>query len=231
MNSTAHPGDVRAVLFDLDGTLLDTAPDLVGALNHVRELEGLANAPVAEYRAYVSQGALGLLGAGMPAGDDGQMSRRRQQFLDFYALNSLRATVLFDGVERMLTELEASGLPWAIVTNKPAYLTGPILDAFGWASRSSCVVCGDTLARAKPYPDPVLHACELLGIKPAEALMVGDDPRDVQSAEAAGAWPVLAAYGYGAAAMMESATAPALIAHQPQDVLAMAGLGPVYRRP
>lgn len=230
MSAASLPVGVRAVLFDLDGTLLDTAPDLIGALNHVRGLENLDSAPVARYRAYVSQGALGLLRAGMPPGDDRQMARRRQQFLDFYALNSLRATALFEGVERTLTGLEENGLPWGIVTNKPTYLTDPILEAFGWLGRTGCVVCGDTLSRAKPHPDPVLHACQLLGIAPADALMVGDDTRDLEAAEAAGAVPVLAAYGYGAGQVLESAAVPGLIAHHPEDVLAMAGLVPLRVR-
>lgn len=217
--------EVRGVLFDLDGTLLDTAPDLVGALNHVREHEGMSRVPVEQYRAFVSQGALGLLRAGMPAVGEAILEQRRQRFLRFYAEHSLRDTLVFEGVELMLEMLERHRLPWGIVTNKPEYLTHPILEAFGWAGRAACVVCGDTLPRAKPFPDPVLLGCERLGAGPAQVLMVGDDPRDLDAAEAAGSLAVLAAYGYGAQAVLDSGRRLQRVAHQPGDVLAMAGIG------
>lgn len=216
--------NIRAVLFDLDGTLLDTAPDLVAALNHVRGLEGFPEAAVAKYREFVSQGALGLLRAGMPGTDDAHMERRRQHFLDYYGKHSLVGTMAFDGVEELLGTLESQGLPWGIVTNKPEYLTHPVLKGFEWNVRAACVVCGDTLPRAKPFPDPVLLACERLGVEPETALMVGDDPRDLDAAEAAGAQPVLAAYGYGAEHVFATDRKLVHVAQTPQDVLAMAGI-------
>jgi phosphoglycolate phosphatase len=212
------------VLFDLDGTLLDTAPDLVGALNHVRALEDLPPVPLAELRPFVSQGALGLIRAGMPAAEEAATERRRRLFLDYYERHSLLGTAAFEGVEELLLRLENAGLPWAVVTNKPEYLTHPILEAVGWARRAACVVCGDTLPRNKPHPDPVLLACERSGAAPGRSLMVGDDPRDLLAARAAGSGPVLAAYGYGARAVLESGDEVKMVAHLPGDVARFAGL-------
>jgi phosphoglycolate phosphatase len=217
---------IRALLFDLDGTLLDTAPDLVAALNHVREQEGLAPAAVADYRAYVSQGAAGLIHNGLPPGDDRRFERRRESFLAYYQAHSMEATRAFAGVEPMLRELEKCGIPWAVVTNKPEYLTHPILEALGWSDRVAGVVCGDTLSRSKPDPAPVRRACELTDCDPGEALMVGDDARDLQAARAAGAGPVLAAYGYGAEAVLASAEPVEFRVDLPGDVLSLAGLTP-----
>lgn len=214
-------GQIRAVLFDLDGTLLDTAPDLIAALNHVRQYEGHTEAPVEQFRALVSQGALGLLKAGMPPADDHVTQRRRQRFLDFYAQNSLQHTVAFDGVEPLLAELESRAIAWGIVTNKPEYLTHPVVAAFGWTNRAGTVVCGDTLSKAKPHPDPIWLACEQLAVRAQDCLMVGDDVRDIEAAIAARATPVLAAYGYGAAQVLSAAEVPAHIARTPAQVLPM----------
>ena len=209
----------RAALFDLDGTLLDTAPDLVGALNVLRREEGLAEAPVADFRAYVSQGSLGLIRAGLPPADEAQESRWRQRFLDWYERNMLRATQPFQGVEGLLDELDRRAIPWAVVTNKPEFLTLPLLAQLGWKGRAGCVICGDTLTTAKPHPAPVLLACELLGVEPAAAIMVGDDPRDMEAAEAAGTTPVLMSYGYGVQAALTAALPPAHVLDQPAEIL------------
>lgn len=211
---------VTAVLFDLDGTLLDTAPDLVGSLNALRVSEGLPAAPVAEYRRFVSRGALGLIRAGLPdRGPDAEAEWRRR-FLAHYERNSLVDTKPFDGVERILGALEAQGIAWGIVTNKPEFLTLPIVDALGWASRAACVVCGDTLAVSKPDPAPVLLACERAGAQPSASLMVGDDPRDLEAGEAAGARSVLAAYGYGAQEVLDAGRAVHAVIARPEDLLA-----------
>lgn len=200
------------VLFDLDGTLLDTAPDLVGALNHLRVSEGLAAVPVRDYRRFVSRGALGLIRAGLPDEGPEREAERRRDFLAWYGDHSLDATAPFDGVERLLTVLDERGVPWGIVTNKPTFLTLPILDALGWSERAAAVVCGDTLEVSKPDPAPVHHACAQVGADAARSTLVGDDPRDLEAAERAGALAVLAAYGYGAGEVLEtSATPPVLI--------------------
>lgn len=201
-----------AVLFDLDGTLLDTAPDLVGALNFLRVEEGLKPAPIADYRRFVSQGALGLIRAGLPAEGPEREAERRQAFLDWYEAHSLDATAPYDGVGTLLGALDEREIPWGIVTNKPTYLTGPILDALGWSDRAGSVVCGDTLSVAKPDPAPVHHACLPLGVEASRCALVGDDPRDLEAAERAGALPVLAAYGYGAEeALAARQTRPVLL--------------------
>ena len=218
---TVAPGERRvdAVLFDLDGTLLDTAPDLVGALNHLRVEEGLAAAPVEQYRPLVSQGALGLIRAGLPDRGPVEEARRRQRFLDWYEQHSLDHTAPFPGIEHLLDTLEQAGVPWAVVTNKPTFLTLPILEALDWRRRAGAVVCGDTLSVSKPDPAPVLHACEALGVSPAYSAMVGDDPRDVDAGEAAGALSVLASFGYGAAAVLASTRRVEAIVEQPAELL------------
>jgi 2-phosphoglycolate phosphatase len=198
---------LQAVLFDLDGTLLDTAPDLVGALNFLRKEEGLPPVAVSEYRRFVSRGALGLIREGLPSRGAEEEARRRQRFLDWYETHSLDATGPFPGVEELLASLEAQGVIWGIVTNKPTFLTLPILEAIGWSRRAGSVVCGDTLAVSKPDAAPVLRACRELGVDPGRAAMVGDDPRDLEAGEAAGCLAVLAAYGYGAAEVLNSGIA------------------------
>ncbi len=188
---------IAAVLFDLDGTLLDTAPDLVGTLNHLRVAEGLPVAPVETYRRFVSRGAIGLIREGLPDQGEAIREERRLRFLDHYARNSMVHSRAFEGVEDTLASLESRGIPWGVVTNKATFLTLPILDALGWSVRAACVVCGDTLAVNKPDPAPVRLACELAGADPAFTMMVGDDRRDIEAGASAGALPVLAAWGYG----------------------------------
>jgi phosphoglycolate phosphatase len=207
------------VLFDLDGTLLDTAPDLVGALNVLRVEAGLEAAPVDEFRPYVSQGALGLIRAGLPACGPQEEARRRLRFLEWYEAHSLDHTAPFPGVESMLARLEEAGVPWAVVTNKPTFLTLPLLDALGWQDRAGAVVCGDTLSVSKPDPAPVLHACETLGVAPARSAMVGDDPRDLDAGEAAGALSILVSFGYGAASILASGRALEAVVDSPGAVL------------
>jgi len=192
------PRGVAAVLFDLDGTLLDTAPDLVGTLNHLRAGENLPPAPVEDYRRHVSRGALGLIRAGLPSRGAEAEAAWRKAFLDHYAEHSLVHTRAFDGVDVLLAALDEAAIAWGVVTNKPEFLTLPIVEALGWSARAACVVCGDTLPVSKPDPAPVRLACERAGVEPTRALMVGDDLRDLEAGEAAGARAVLAAYGYGA---------------------------------
>lgn len=218
---TVPPGAraVEAVLFDLDGTLLDTAPDLVGALNVLRAAEGLEPAPTETYRAYVSQGALGLIRAGLPDRGPEVEARRRAEFLDWYAQHSMDNMAPFAGVDALLEALELKNVPWAVVTNKPTYLTLPILDELGWSSRAGAVVCGDTLSVNKPDPAPVLHACQTLGIRPKRCAMVGDDPRDLDAGEAAGALSILVRYGYGADAVLGSDRSLQAVADDPEAVL------------
>jgi phosphoglycolate phosphatase len=187
---------IRAVLFDLDGTLLDTAADLIASLNHVRAHEGLEPVAVPDFRHLVSRGAAGLISAGLPPAAAVRVDERKQALLAHYAANSTRHTVSFEGIDELLAALAARGVPWGVVTNKPEYLTLPILQEAGLLQRAACVVCGDTLSHSKPHPAPVRLACEIVRVNPAHALMVGDDLRDIQAGQAAGTQTALAAYGY-----------------------------------
>jgi phosphoglycolate phosphatase len=188
---------IRAVLFDLDGTLADTAPDLAGALNRLLAERGREAVPMEHARRVTSSGARGMLRVGF--GIDPQHAEYdelRARFLDLYAENICRETRLFDGIGDLLAAIEGRGLPWGIVTNKAERFTFPLLAALGLAARTACVVGGDTTGRTKPHPDPLLHAARALRLAPSACLYLGDDLRDVQAARAAG-MPVLAAgYGY-----------------------------------
>jgi phosphoglycolate phosphatase len=211
---------ISGVLFDLDGTMLDSAEDLVAALNHVRLGEGLEPVEHTAYRRYASRGARGLIEAGMPRSTPKALERRKKAFLDYYALNSVQETRLFDGFDQVLDRLDQRGIPWGVVTNKIERLTLPILGATGLLPRAACVVCGDTLTRSKPHPAPVLLACELLGLSPEHVLMVGDDLRDIQAGQAAGTWTAFAAYGYVNCSMDDVAALNPAVFHEPEAVVA-----------
>jgi len=187
----------QAVLFDLDGTLADTAPDLAHALNATLSHYGQAALPYERIRPVVSHGAMALvrLGFGLSP-DDPAFEERRQYLLKVYADNLCRATTLFPGMAAVLEHLERRATPWGIVTNKPAWLTDPLIAAMRLDGRAACVVSGDTCSRRKPHPDPILHACTLIGCAPRDTWYVGDAGRDMQAARAAGCTAVGALYGY-----------------------------------
>ena len=210
----------RAVLFDLDGTLADTAPDLARALNRVRAANHLAPVPVEITRPYASSGARGLLkiGFGLDPGDE-RYEALRLQFLEFYAAGICVDTRLFDGMAELLDQLDQVRLRWGVVTNKAERFTFPLLQGLRLGERAACVVGGDTAARAKPHPDPLLHAAAALQLPPSACLYVGDDLRDVQAARAAGMPVIAAKYGYlGNDGSIESWQADAIILH-PREVL------------
>jgi phosphoglycolate phosphatase len=210
----------RAVLFDLDGTLADTAPDLARALNRVRAAHRLAPMPVAITRPYTSSGARGLLkiGFGLDPGDE-RYETLRLQFLDFYAAEICVDTRLFEGMAELLDQLDEDRLPWGVVTNKAERFTFSLLQGLHLDERAACVVGGDTAPRAKPHPDPLLHAAAALQLPPSACLYVGDDLRDVQAARAAGMRVIAAKYGYlGDGGSIESWQADAIIEH-PREVL------------
>jgi phosphoglycolate phosphatase len=188
---------VAAVLFDLDGTLADTAGDLAGALNRVRADRGLPPVPVDGLRPHASAGARGLLGAGLDVTpDDPDYPALRDAFLTYYAAGLDVTTRLFDGVAAVLDALDARGLRWGVVTNKAERYTAPVIEALGLARRAAVVVSGDTTAHAKPHPAPLLHAAEALAIAPAACVYVGDDLRDVVAGNSAGMATLVAEYGY-----------------------------------
>jgi len=210
---------IRAILFDLDGTLLDTAPDLVGALNHLRKIEGLSEVEPKAYQHYVSRGALGLISAGMPESNKETFEKRKDLFLDYYAQNIYHLSRPFEGVERLLNALDKRGVPWGVVTNKMEYLTLPLLKAAKLLNRAACVICGDTLQQGKPHPAPVLLGCEVMGSVHGETLMIGDDLRDIQAGQAAGTKTALAAYGYLEPGMLDLNLTGSYVVHDPAEVI------------
>jgi N-acetyl-D-muramate 6-phosphate phosphatase len=187
---------LRAVLFDLDGTLLDTAPDMVGALNALRAEEALQPLPFQELRADVSHGAARLVKSGFPDAAAARLVELQQRFLAIYRNALSCGTRLFPGMEHVLDALAGRRLMAGIVTNKPAWLTDPLLEQLQLRARFDCVVSGDTVAERKPHPLPLLHAAKLVGVAPGECLYVGDAQRDVQAAHAAQMPALVANYGY-----------------------------------
>jgi len=188
---------IQTVLFDLDGTLADTAPDLAHALNRLLGERGLPPLPLEYARPWTSSGARGLIKAGLDMDPEHpHYEALRVRFLDLYAEDICVHTRLFPGMEELLQALEARGLRWGVVTNKAERFTLPLARALGIDRRAACLVCGDTTPHAKPHPAPLLHAAEKVGTPPAQCLYVGDDLRDVQSARAAGMPVIAAAFGY-----------------------------------
>jgi 2-phosphoglycolate phosphatase len=188
---------VRAVLFDLDGTLADTAGDLAAALNRVRADRALPPRPVAALRGYASHGARGLLGAGMGvAKGDADYEPLREAFLAYYESDLLGQSRLFDGADLVLDELERRGLRWGIVTNKAKRFTLPLVKHLALVPRAGTVICGDTTPYTKPHPAPLYAAAKELGFEAADCVYVGDAERDITAGIAAGMKTLVARYGY-----------------------------------
>ena len=222
MTAASPPG---ALLFDLDGTLIDSAPDLAGAANDLRALRGLPPCAYETLRPMVGSGARGMVGAafGVRPGD-AEFEQLREQFLDAYTARLLRLTRVFDAVEPVLRVLESRGLPWGVVTNKAERFTRPVLEGLGLDQRAAVVISGDSTPHAKPHPAPLLEAARRLALAPAACVYVGDDLRDVQAGRAAGMRTVAAAWGYlGGAEPIHTWGADFLIEH-PAQVLKLLGL-------
>jgi N-acetyl-D-muramate 6-phosphate phosphatase len=187
---------IDAVFFDLDGTLADTCPDMARTVNEMRKRRGLAPLTEAHVRPHVSRGARGMILAAFEVtGDDPAFTAMRDEFLEIYGANLCIGTRLFPGMEALLDRLDRSGIAWGVVTNKFERFARPVVEALV-GNRAAIIVGGDTCARAKPHPDPLLHAARVIGVDPKRALYVGDDERDVQAARAAGMHVVVAGYGY-----------------------------------
>ena len=186
-----------AVLFDLDGTLVDSAPDLAGACNEMRIERGLAPLPYEQLRRMVGSGARGMVGVsfGLVPESPGYLELR-DEFLSRYEARMTRETRVFDDMVPVLAWLEGEGLPWGIVTNKATRFAVPLVAALGLAQRAAALVCGDTVAHSKPHPAPLLEAARRLGVPPRGCAYVGDDRRDVDAGRAAGMLTVVAAWGY-----------------------------------
>jgi phosphoglycolate phosphatase len=188
---------IRTVLFDLDGTLLDTAPDLAWALNELRRRHGQPEMPFEQIRPSVSHGGLALIKTGFGLGpDQPDTEPLRQELLSIYSDNIARHTRPFPGMAELLDRLEQQHINWGVVTNKPAWLTNPLMQALGLAEQAVCIVSGDTLPERKPDPAPMLHACGLAGSQPQECLYVGDAQRDIEAGQRAGIMTVVALFGY-----------------------------------
>lgn len=185
------------ILFDLDGTLVDTAPDLAYALNLQRERHGLAALPLDDIRPFASHGSRGLLhkGFGLTM-DDSEFETMRNEYLAIYDEVFARSPVLFSGMAEVLAHIESRSLRWGVVTNKPRRFTEPMMQVMGLSRRAACVVSGDDAARAKPYPDTLLLACAQMAVKPQQCLYIGDAERDIEAGRTAGMKTVLAMYGY-----------------------------------
>lgn len=198
--------DVRAVLFDLDGTLIDSAPDLAGAGNDMRVARGLAPHPLAHFRPMVGAGARGMVGRALDVGPhDAGFAELRDEFLRRYEARMTRETHVFPEMAPVLAALGVHAMPWAIVTNKATRFSAPLVQALGLMPPAAALICGDTTPHAKPHPEPLLEAARRVGVPAASCVYVGDDLRDVQAGRAAGMATVAVHWGYlGAGEPIES---------------------------
>jgi phosphoglycolate phosphatase len=191
------PSSIRAILFDLDGTVADTAPDLARALNLLREERRLPPVPISQLRAHASSGARGLLKAGLAIErEHPEFESLREAFLVHYENGLCVNTRLFPGVAELLAELDRRNMPWGIVTNKAMRFTGPLMRLLRLESRAACIVGGDSTPRFKPHPDPLLLASSKLDVAPQACIYLGDDLRDIQAARAAEMGAVAVRWGY-----------------------------------
>ena len=221
---------IHAVLFDLDGTLLDTAPDLVSALNRLLQANGKAATDPDSARNIVSQGSAALTRFGFPEiFEQAEFEKLRRQLLDYYAESICRQTSIFAGMAGLLATIEARNVPWGIVTNKPGWLSEPLLEQLSLRQRVACLVNGDTLARRKPHPDPLLLASQKINLGAHNTVYIGDDPRDIYAGNAAGMYTCVARYGYIEADIDTRLWGADFIIQRPQDLLDHIQLSaPVY---
>ena len=189
--------DIRGILFDLDGTLADTAPDLAFTLNTLLNENNLQPLAFEKIRPVVSHGATALLHLGFNLKpDDPRLDSLRQRFLDIYREHLANDTCIFPGMKELLEAIEQSGMKWGIVTNKPAWLTEPLITKLGLQQRAACIVSGDSTRNRKPHPEPMLHACRQLDILAKHCLYVGDAQRDIEAGQRAGMKTLIALFGY-----------------------------------
>ena len=211
---------ITTVLFDLDGTLADTAPDLACALNILLREERRPPLPFERIRPVVSYGSPALLrlGFGLKP-QDPSYAQLRERLLAHYARDLCRETRLFPGTTELLAELDARGITWGIVTNKPAFLTEPLIQQLTLTHPPVCIVSGDTTANKKPHPEPILHACRLAASTPAACVYVGDAPRDVEAGKQAGMRTIVALYGYIDENEAPQTWGADTMIHKPLDIL------------
>jgi phosphoglycolate phosphatase len=215
------PQPIQTVLFDLDGTLADTAPDLAYALNQVLREQGHKPLPFETIRPIVSHGGIALIGLGFGLGPEHpEFPSLRQRLLEIYRDNILRQTRLFPGIDDLLDRIEQSGRNWGVVTNKPDWLTQPLLDALGLTQRAACIVSGDTCDNRKPHPEPILHGCQLAGSEASQCVYVGDAQRDIEAGRRAGLRTLVALFGYIDHHEQPQTWGADALLRTPQDILA-----------
>lgn len=214
-------GKIDAVLFDLDGTLIDTAPDMVAVLNQMQRDYGEDPLSYEEARANVSNGAIGLLRLAFPAAAESDFETLHHEYLERYEGSVCTESRLYPDMPELLDALDARECPWGVVTNKPQRMTDPLLAALGLTSRLCCAVSGDTLPQRKPDPAPLLLGCQRAGTAPQRTVYVGDAARDMQAGRAAGMPTIAAAYGYIVAGDDPAAWQPDAIASDTKDLARM----------
>ena len=188
---------IKTVLFDLDGTLIDTAPDMANALNILLQEEDKSPLSFEVIRPVVSNGSIALVNLGF--GDqveEHKLMCLKERYLEIYQEKLCIDSTLFNGMNKLLDEIENKGMNWGVVTNKPAWLTDPLMEQIGLADRAACIVSGDTTKNRKPHPEPMYHACINAGSKPYQCIYIGDAKRDIDAGKNAGMKTVIAAYGY-----------------------------------
>jgi len=196
-SAQSHPWpDLACVLFDLDGTLLDTAPDLIAALNNALLRHGLAPINTVMIRPLISLGVAAMARHAVGAEDETLLQTVIATMLDHYQTHLAEQTQLYAGMNEVLTTIEARGLQWGVVTNKKARFTEPLLAAFGLAERAACIVSGDTTPHSKPHPEPLRAASQHTGVAPARCVYIGDAAHDITAGRAAGMRTLAAGYGY-----------------------------------
>ena len=220
MSQSQHQSPYHGVFFDLDGTLADTAPDLVAATNQLLSARNLPLKPYEQLRPCASAGARGLIGGAF--GIDTKhpdFIPLRDEFFANYEKALFVHSKLFEGMEHLLNQLESAQLPWGIVTNKSERFTNPLIDLMGLSQRSISTVSGDTTPHSKPHPEPILHAARIANLDPNKSLYVGDDIRDIIAGKAAGMKTVAAAYGYCGCEEPPEAWGADFIIQTPQELL------------
>lgn len=210
-----------AILFDLDGTLVDTAPDMVAVLLEMLESDGRDSIPYDVARSNVSNGSAALIHLGFPDVSKDRHEQLRLDYLDRYEQSVCVRSTIFAGLEPLLDRLDDEGVPWGVVTNKPTRMTTPLLAALGLSRRVACQISGDTIPERKPHPAPLLLACEQTGVRPARSVYIGDAARDIEAGQAAGMFTIAAAYGYIASDDDAAAWNADLIASDVQELAIM----------
>ena len=211
---------IKTVLFDLDGTLADTAPDLAGALNYVLQKHSYEPLPYETIRPLVSHGGFALITLGFGK-DHPEFDTLYQELLQYYHNNVANETTLFSGMHELLLDLEARNISWGVVTNKPSWLTDPLLEALNLTSRTVSIVSGDTLEQRKPHPAPILHACNQAKSEAQECLYIGDAERDIQAGNAAGMLSIIALFGYIAESDTPDTWGAHASIHHPKEILSI----------